>query len=107
MQPDNDALLDWMTELKSLWVAYDKPVDEQLFAVYSREFADIPLGLLTKAIGRCKRTSTFFPRISEVWKAVRAECNVLGITDPQEYANTTAGGVFLCAPGSWQPWREQ
>jgi hypothetical protein len=61
--PDDDIL----SILQRISHAFpDKPLDESTLKVYVDELADIPVMLLERAARRHIRTSSFFPRISEL-----------------------------------------
>ena len=85
MRPKSDAEIwkmakdeyvpDWLGEIARLWDAVGKPLDEDRLAIYQRELAEIPFGLLTKAISRVIREHSYsnVPPVGTVWKALRVE----------------------------------
>jgi hypothetical protein len=69
------ALEDWHDVLSQLWTAYDKPIDADRMALYSKVLKKIPLGLLEKAIERVfgEHIYNSVPTVAEVWNAVHKE----------------------------------
>jgi hypothetical protein len=69
------ALEEWMGILARLWTAFDKPLDPERLQIYSQALADVPLGLLEKAVFRVIRNHRFsnVPTVGDVWAAVKAE----------------------------------
>lgn len=75
MQQDADVGDLWVGELARLWDAIGKPLDADRLAIYQRELADIPLGLLERTMSRVIRENTYsnVPPVGVIWKALRAE----------------------------------
>jgi hypothetical protein len=69
------AMDEWLGQLVRLWDAVGKPLEADRLAIYQRELADIPLGLLELAISRVIRENTYnnVPAVGIIWKAVRKE----------------------------------
>jgi hypothetical protein len=72
--PDDDVL---SILLRISYAFPDKPLDESTLKVYMDELADIPILLLERAARQLIRTSSFFPRISELRQAAD---QIAGIT---------------------------
>lgn len=72
---NKEWLKDWIDILSRLWEAIDKPIDPIRFKVYRRELANVPIGILEKAISRCIQENTYLtvPPIGKVWESIRIE----------------------------------
>jgi hypothetical protein len=70
-----DLIDEWVGELARLWDAVGKPLEADRLAIYQRELADIPLGLLERTISRVIRENTYsnVPPVGVIWKALRVE----------------------------------
>jgi hypothetical protein len=66
---------EWMSVLARLWIAYDKTIDAERLQIYAHELADVPMGLLEKAVSRAIRGHRFssVPTVGDVWDALSAE----------------------------------
>lgn len=67
---------EWLKVLRRLWLAFDKPIQNEQFEVYASELQIIPLGLLEdgiKAIINNTNRSNYFPRLSELKLAISQE----------------------------------
>lgn len=70
------AYEEWLGVLVSMWDAVDKDVEEKRLMYYAKEFADIPLGLLEKAVSRAIRNNGKYlsvPSVGAIWDAIRKE----------------------------------
>ena len=68
------AVEDWQSVLAKLWSAYGKPINPAQFKVYCDTLADVPLGILEKAVTQLLKVHRFnsVPTIAEVHEAIEA-----------------------------------
>jgi len=67
---------EWIGVLASMWDAIGKDVDERRLAYYEKKFANIPLGLLEKAVDRAIRNNGNYltvPSVGALWSAIKKE----------------------------------
>ncbi len=66
---------EWYGLLERLWIAIGKEIDRERLLIYGQELANVPYGLLERAIKRIHKNYLYLavPSIGEIWQAVNSE----------------------------------